>query len=149
MEKKESIFISIGYKIKIEEILEKLNENTFELCKLFFKYGRIEDEKSSLNNTYFFLIQNNKSTDYESYKQYMIKHFTNKNNLNQSLSDNFLLIPIYEILQMNRKDYQIFGINTKSINLEEMKKLLYPKINENIMKFFEYELVMITELAIS
>lgn len=147
MTKCESVIVSIGYKIKISEIIEKLNENTFEICKLFFKYGRIEDEKFTLNNTYFFLLQNNKNTDWESYKNYFLKHFMNKNSLNKALCDYYLLIPIYELVEMTRKGIENFGVNTKSISLNDVRKVINPEVNKDVMKTFDHEMVMITELS--
>ncbi len=147
VEKTESVNISIGYKIKVSEIIDKLDESTFEICKIFLHSGRIEDEKSSLNSTYLFIIQNNKNNDVESYKAYLETYFPRENITNISLHEQFLLIPIYEILNMSRKGYDRYGINTKSINLHEIKNLFDPKINNETMKDFEYEIVMITELS--
>lgn len=149
MEKTESVNVSMGYKIKVSEIIEKLDESTFKICKFLINNGYIEDEKSCLNNTYLFIIQNNKNNDVESYKAYLEKYFSRECGTNICLSDQYLLIPIKEILNMNRKGYDRCGINTKSINLDDFKNLVDSNINNEIMKDFEYEVVMITKLSSS
>lgn len=151
MGKCENSAASIGIKILLSDLISQIDENTFELIKEMLEDGFIEDENDSFNEVYINIMYSDLPENYKEFKEYLTNEFTNKGSYHKSRSgqviptldngcllEQYLLVPIKEILQTDRWGYDRYGTNgiskplnfDLSIDLEEYKEL------ENIQVVF-------------
>jgi hypothetical protein len=137
---------SIGIKILLSDLILQINEANFNLIKEMLYDGSIEDENEYFNEVYEEIIGSDKlSENYLDFKEYLInelmsrgsyyKHkFTNKiipTLDNGCLYDKYLLVPIKDILYIERFGYDRYGTNSisrpidfeLSVNIEKYKEI--------------------------
>jgi len=151
MGKCETATSSIGIKILLSELILQINETNFNLIKNMLNMGFIEDENDYFNEVYQDIIDcdeldpENISFNYIDVKEHLINELKNNGSLIKSkftdkvkptlkygcLFDKALLVPVKEILTMNRWGYDRYGINGISrpidfdlyVNIEKYKEI--------------------------
>ena len=152
MGKSETSSISLGYKIKISDLINQLDSNNIEIINTFLVKGFIEDENDGFNDMYIninfslnFYEDIKINDEVEKYKQTLISEFKNNGNLIKLRSGGYmedksiplynmdLLIPIQSILETTRWGYDRYGTNGLSIPLDDIiEKVNSFKLQYNI-----------------
>ena len=129
MGKCETANASLGIKILLSDIILQINEDNFNLIKEMLNDGFIEDENEYFNEVYAKIIDcDNITENYVEVKEYLINEFKNNGSYIKSkftdeviptldkgcLFDKELLIPIKEILTIDRWGYNRYGTNSQS-----------------------------------
>ena len=144
MGKCENSTASIGIKILLSDLISQIDENTFELIKEMLEDGFIEDDNDSFNEVYINIMYGDLPENYVKFKEHLTNEFRIKGSYHKSRSgqviptldngcllEQYLLVPVKEILKTDRWGYDRYGTNGKStpvnfdlsINLEEYKEL--------------------------
>ncbi len=131
----ETATASIGVKILLSNLISQMNENNFNLVLELLRYGLIEDQ-----NDYFHEVYSNimckfnelVETDFNECKKYLTEQFTSNGSYHKSRSsapaiptldkgrliDQILLVPIKDILNIERWGYDRDGSNCVSRKLD-------------------------------
>lgn len=151
MGKCETSSASLGIKILLSNLILQINETNFNLIKKMLYDGCIEDSNDYYNEVYEKIIgcyvenDNESPEKYKKYKEYLINGFQNNGSLYKSkisseikpdlskgcLFEQYLLVPIKNILETDRWGYERYGTNSMSIpinfdltvNTEEYKDI--------------------------
>jgi hypothetical protein len=146
MGKCETTIASIGIKILLTDLISQINENNFTIITDLLHRGFIEDDNDYFNQIYSKITSRNKlSENYVYLKEYLINEFTNNGSYHKSsgesiviptldkgcLLDKALLVPLKDILTMDRWGHNRYGSNCistpmdfdLSINIEKYKEI--------------------------
>lgn len=146
MGKCETANASIGIKILLSDLVSQLNENNFELIQEMLQDGQIEDENDSFNEVYINVIEEMYGEDnHLEFKEHLTKQLKMKGSYHKSrngdvqhtldngcLWDQYLLVPVKELLEFSRWGYDRYGTNITSrpfhfdmndINLDPYKEI--------------------------
>ena len=146
MGKCETATASIGIKILLSHLLLQINEKSFTLIKELLYRGFIEDDNDYFNEIYSKITLRNKLPENcLDLKEYLINEFTNNGSYHKSsgesiviptldkgcLLDKALLVPLKDILTMDRWGHNRYGSNCistpmdfdLSINIEKYKEI--------------------------
>jgi hypothetical protein len=140
----------LGIKISLESLISQINESNYILIKDMLKDGYIEDSYGNFNRTYKIIISDNNyqniiiNKEVERMKEYLTKEFmhgmstesgyhgtTQINIYDGSLIEQYLLVPIKQLLTNQRYGYDIYetnGISRQidfdlSVNVEKYKEI--------------------------
>jgi hypothetical protein len=127
MGKSEIASASIGIKFLLADLIQQLNETNFTLIKKMIHDGYIEDSNGYYNEVYQNIIDDSPE-NYLQFKEYLINEFKTKGsyykskfrsevkpNLNDgTLFEQYLLVPVKDILETERWGYDRYGINSAS-----------------------------------
>lgn len=150
MGKCETASASLGIKILLSDLIMQINETNFNLIKEMLNYGFIEDVNEYFNDVYTNIMNSENITEnHIDVKEYLINEFKTNGSYTTSkysdelyntldngcLFDKELLIPIKEILTIDRWGYDREGTNSNSrpidfdlsVNIEKYKEI--DKIN--------------------
>lgn len=148
MGKCETTTASIGIKILLSDLISQINENNCALIKELLRRGYIEDDNDYFNEIYSKIIRRynfNLPENYLQLKEYLINEFTNNGSYHKSrgettviptldkgcLLDKALLVPLKDILTMERWGHNRYGSNCSSrpmdfdlsVNIEKYKEI--------------------------
>jgi hypothetical protein len=146
MGKCETATASIGIKILLSDLILQINENNFTIITELLSRGFIEDDNDYFNEIYLTITSINKlSKNYLDLKEYLINEFTNNGSYHKSkghsiviptldngcLLDKALLVPLKDILTMDRWGHDRYGSNCisrpmdfdLSVNIEKYKEI--------------------------
>jgi hypothetical protein len=135
MGKSETASASIGIKILLADLVSQINETNFTLIKKMLYDGCIEDANDYYNEAYRNIMvygEDELPENYLEFKAYITNKFKENGsyykskfsskvepNLTEgSLYENYLLVPIKEILETERWGYERYGINSASRPLD-------------------------------
>ena len=147
MGKSEISTASLGYKIKISDLVEQLDSNNINIILIFLQKGFIEDENDGFNTSYMDVvdfcysyfktsIKKKDEEEIQKFKQILISELKDSGNVielknggcsidkSTTLYDLDLLIPAKNILETTRWGYDRYGINGTSIPLKDLKDVL-------------------------
>jgi hypothetical protein len=143
--------LSFGLKILLSVLLHQINEHNFELIKLILNKSYIENNiwNQYYHKTIYNIMDNsNYIYDHIEFKNYLIKIFKEnkfilKDQLSNSLCDQYILYPINEILYLdndiNNTETSVISYNIHNINSNNLKK----KIINEYKLITDFEVVMI------
>jgi hypothetical protein len=135
MGKSETATASLGIKIRLGDLIEQLNEDNAKLIESMLTDGCIEDENEFYNEVYAGIIDTQERPDVEdvqAFKTYLMTKFTENGSLYKSkrsadpvtkdlsdgcLLEQYLLVPVEEILSTERWGYNRYGTNSSSIDI--------------------------------
>jgi hypothetical protein len=133
MGKCETAKASIGIKILVSDLISQLNEDNFELIRNMIEDEDtyIEDENDYFNEAFYNVKYDYLPDTYLEFKEYLTKQLKTKGSYHKSrngefiptldngcLWDQYLLVPIKEILQTERWGHDRYGSNGKSRPLD-------------------------------
>jgi len=137
MGKSETATASIGIKILLSDIISQINETNFSLIKKMVYDGCIEDSNGYYNEAYKNILgygedDNELPEDYLEFKNFLINEFKTKGSYYKSkfssevepdltdgsLFEQYLLVPIKDILETERWGYGRYGVNSASRPLD-------------------------------
>ncbi len=135
MGKSETASASIGIKILLSDLVSQINETNFALIKKMLYDGCIEDANDYYNEAYRIIMVYGEDELPETYlecKEYLTNKFKENGsyykskfsskvepNLTEgSLYENYLLVPIKDILETERWGYERYGVNSASRPLD-------------------------------
>jgi len=137
MGKSETASASIGLKVLLSDLILQINETNFNLIKKMVYDGCIEDSNGYYNEVYQNILgypygEDKLTGDYLECKEYLINEFKTKGSYYKSkfssnvepdlsegsLFDQYLLVPIKDILETERWGYGRYGVNSASRPLD-------------------------------
>jgi hypothetical protein len=135
MGKSETASAGIGIKILLSDLVSQINQTNFDLIKKMLYDGCIEDANDYYNEAYRIIMvygEDELPENYSEFKAYITNKFKENGsyykskfsskvepNLTEgSLYENYLLVPIKEILETERWGYERYGINSASRPLD-------------------------------
>jgi hypothetical protein len=135
MGKSETASAGIGIKILLSDLVSQINQINFDLIKKMLYDGCIEDANDYYNEAYRIIMvygEDELPENYSEFKAYITEQFKKNGsyykskfsskvepNLTEgSLYENYLLVPIKEILETERWGYERYGINSASRPLD-------------------------------
>jgi len=132
MGKSETASASIGLKILLSDLILQINETNFNLIKKMVYDGCIEDSNGYYNEVYQNILGYPYDENYLSFKDYLINEFKTKGSYYKSkfssvvepdltdgsLFEQYLLVPIKDILETERWGYGRYGVNSASRPLD-------------------------------
>jgi hypothetical protein len=135
MGKSETASAGIGIKILLSDLVSQINQINFDLIKKMLYDGCIEDANDYYNEAYRIIMvygEDELPENYLEFKAYITEQFKKNGsyykskfsskvepNLTEgSLYENYLLVPIKEILETERWGYERYGINSASRPLD-------------------------------
>lgn len=137
MGKSETASASIGIKILLLDLVSQINRTNFILIKKMLYDGCIEDSNGYYNESYRNIMgypygEDNLTGDYLECKEYLINEFKTNGSYYKSkfsskvesdlrhgsLLEQYLLVPIKDILETERWGYERYGINSASRPLD-------------------------------
>ena len=137
MGKCETATASIGIKILLSELILQINKTNFNLIRKMLYDGCIEDNNDYYNEAYKNIIgygenDNELPKTYKKFKEHLIKEFKSNGSYYKSkitskvepdlsngcLSEQYLLVPIKNILATERWGYERYGVNSASRPLD-------------------------------
>jgi hypothetical protein len=158
MGKSETATASIGIKILLSDLILQTNKTNFNLIKKMVCDGCIEDSNGYYNEVYNNIIgyeesYNKLPEDYLEFKKYLISEFKNNGSYckskftsiikpdlsNGCLFEQYLLVPIKDILETERWGYDRYGVNSASRPLDfdlSLKLKEYKEIKHFSIIFF-------------
>ena len=104
----ESVNASIGIKILLTDLVSQMNETNATLIQTMLDDGCIEDDNNYSNQTYQTIVDNLKTRDY------LLSEFTTK------LKDEYLLVPLKDIISTQRWGYNREGKNGRSMPMQDL-----------------------------
>lgn len=114
MGKSETVTTSIGLKIKLSDLLEQTTIDNFILTIDMLECGFIQDDNEEFNHTYENIIDESYGLDdYLECRDYILDKLSKEN-----LLDEWLLVPIKDILENTRHGYNRYGTNGISRELD-------------------------------
>lgn len=156
MGKSETATASLGIKILLSDLIAQINETNFPLIKKMLYDGCIEDMNDYYNEAYKIILGHDDGDielpeQYDTFKDYITEQFKLHGSYYKSkfssivepnitrgcLLEKNLLVPIKDLLDMERWGYERYGTNSVSrpidfdlsLNLEEYKKNNIEKYN--------------------
>jgi len=128
MGKSETAYTSIGIKILLSDLISQINETTFEIICMMLYNGFIEDDNDYYNEVYNEVVNCKLPETWLEYKEHLETNFKKYGSYNKSkfsgqtwhtiengcLYDQYLLVPIKEILSTTRYGYDREGTNCSS-----------------------------------
>jgi hypothetical protein len=114
MVKTETSTASIGIKILLSDLIQQINEKNINTIKEMLYEGFISDSNGLINNAYQKIIFCNELP--ENCKEYLETEFRKKSS--GGLFEKELLVPIKNILKINKWDYDRYGKNGSSCPLD-------------------------------
>ena len=133
MGKSETASSAIGIKILLSDLVSQINETNFNLIKKMLYDGCIEDSNGYYNEVYQNILdypygEDKFPEDYLGCKEYLINEFKTKGSYYKSkfssevepdlnhgtLFQQYLLVPIKNILETERWGYGRYGVNSAS-----------------------------------
>ena len=153
----ETATASIGIKIVLSDLITQMNENNFNLIIELLRKGFIEDENDYFHEVYsniIFTFNEIVQTDFNEHKEYLTNQFTSNGSYHKSRSkfppiptldkgcllDKILLIPIKDILSIDRWGHDRDSSNCVSRNLDFELSLDTEKYKE--IKNFEIVFIL-------
>jgi hypothetical protein len=135
MGKSETASASIGIKILLSDLILQINETNFNLIKNMVYTGCIEDMNGYYNEAYQNILgydDNELPENYLECKEYLINEFKTKGSYYKSkftskiepylkdgsLFEQYLLVPVKDILETERWGYERYGVNSASRPLD-------------------------------
>jgi hypothetical protein len=137
MGKSETASASIGLKVLLSDLILQINETNFNLIKKMVYDGCIEDSNGYYNEVYQNILdypygEDKLTGDYLECKEYLINEFKTKGSYYKSkfssnvepdlsegsLFEQYLLVPIKDILETERWGYGRYGVNSASRPLD-------------------------------
>jgi hypothetical protein len=135
MGKSETASAGIGIKILLSDLVSQINQTNINLIKKMLYDGCIEDANDYYNEVYRNIMvygEDELPENYLKFKAYITNKFKENGsyykskfsskvepNLTEgSLYENYLLVPIKEILETERWGYERYGINSASRPLD-------------------------------
>ena len=133
MGKCETVNASIGIKILVSDLISQLNENNFELIQEMLQEGHIEDENDYFNDAYQNIIEDmyEMEENHLEFKKHLTKQLKTNGSYHKSrngdirptldngrLWDQYLLVPVKELLEFGRWGYERCGTNITSRPLD-------------------------------
>jgi hypothetical protein len=135
MGKSETASAGIGIKILLSDLVSQINQTNINLIKKMLYDGCIEDANDYYNEAYRNIMvygEDELPENYLEFKAYITNKFKENGsyykskfsskvepNLTEgSLYENYLLVPIKEILETERWGYERYGINSASRPLD-------------------------------
>lgn len=137
MGKCETASASIGIKILLCDLILQINKTNFNLIKKMLYDGCIEDSNGYYNESYRNILgyaedDNILPEDYLEFKEYLINEFKTKGSYYKSkisskvepdfddgtLFEQYLLVPVKDILETERWGYDRYGVNSASRPLD-------------------------------
>jgi hypothetical protein len=128
---------SIGIKILLSDLIAQLNKTNFSLIKKMLHTGCIEDSNNYYNEAYKKIMgygenDNELPTTYKKFKEHLIKELQTNGSYYKSkfssevkpdlsegcLAEQYLLVPIKDILATDRWGYERYGTNSMSRPLD-------------------------------
>ena len=103
----ESVNASIGIKILLTDLVSQMNETNATLIQTMLDDGCIEDDNNYSNQTYQTIVDNLKT-------DYLLSEFTTK------LKDEYLLVPLKDIISTQRWGYNREGKNSRSMPMQDL-----------------------------
>ena len=144
MGKCETATASIGIKILLSELIFQINETNFTLIKEMLTCGFIEDDNGYFNEVYGSIDTFGLSNHFLEFKEHLTNEFKNNGSYHKSkngiviptiddgcLFDKCLLVPVKQILEIDRWGYDRYGSNCVSrpidfdlsVNIEKYKEI--------------------------
>ncbi len=132
MGKSEYGIASIGLKILLSNLILQINNTNFTLIKEMLYKGFIEDQNDYFNEQYVNIVNGqNLPNTFLKFKQYLTINFTHNGSYHKfkngtviptlddgCLFDQYLLVPIKQILSTSRYGYDRYGVNSSSRPLD-------------------------------
>jgi len=117
----ESAFASIGIKILLSDLVSQINVTTMHLIKKMLYDGCIEDSNDFYNQAFEQIIgDNGVEENAEEFKEYLTRKFTSRVGHNKdSLLEQYLLVPLEELVSNDRWGWSREGTNAMSSPLED------------------------------
>ena len=103
----ESVNASIGIKILLTDLVSQMNETNATLIQTMLDDGCIEDDNNYSNQTYQTIVDNLKTDS-------LLSEFTTK------LKDEYLLVPLKDIISTQRWGYNREGKNSRSMPMQDL-----------------------------
>jgi hypothetical protein len=136
MGKSETASASIGIKILLSDLILQINETNFTLIKKMMYDGCIEDSNGYYNEAYKIILGHDEDNDelpqtYNEFKDYITEQFKLHGSYYKSkfsskkpdltygtLFEQYLLVPVKDILETERWGYERYGVNSASRPLD-------------------------------
>jgi hypothetical protein len=117
----ESAFASIGIKILLSDLVSQINATTMHLIKKMLYDGCIEDSNDDWNRAFEQIIgDNGVEENAVEFKEYLTRKFTARVGHNKdSLLEQYLLVPLEELVSNDRWGWSREGTNAMSSPLED------------------------------
>lgn len=146
MGKSETAATFIGIKIKFVELAKLLNADNFESIDSILDCAMIEDENDHFNDNYQEMLSNMCAYK-KKYKNNIITIDEYKNILltYDYILEYKLLIPVHEILSTTRWGYNREGINSLSIEIKDVMKIINTKMPNEYKFLSSYPIVFILQ----
>ena len=131
MGKCETASASIGIKILLSDLIAQINKTNFDLIKKMLYTGCIEDSNNYYNEAYKKIMgygenDNELPESYKKFKEHLVKEFQTNGSYYKSkfssetlpdlsegcLAEQYLLVPIKDILSTERWGYERYGTNS-------------------------------------
>jgi hypothetical protein len=150
MGKSETASASIGIKILLSDLILQINETNFTLIKKMMYDGCIEDSNGYYNEAYKIILGHDEDNDelpqtYNEFKDYITEQFKLHGSYYKSkfsskkpdltygtLFEQYLLVPVKDILETERWGYERYGVNSVSRPLDFD---LSVELNQDIKNF--------------
>jgi hypothetical protein len=150
MGKSETASASIGIKILLSDLILQINETNFTLIKKMMYDGCIEDSNGYYNEAYKIILGHDEDNDelpqtYNEFKDYITEQFKLHGSYYKSkfsskkpdltygtLFEQYLLVPVKDILETERWGYERYGVNSVSGPLDFD---LSVELNQDIKNF--------------
>jgi hypothetical protein len=150
MGKSETASASIGIKILLSDLILQINETNFTLIKKMMYDGCIEDSNGYYNEAYKIILGHDEDNDelpqtYNEFKDYITEQFKLHGSYYKSkfsskkpdltygtLFEQYLLVPVKDILETERWGYERYGVNSASRPLDFD---LSVELNQDIKNF--------------
>ena len=157
MGKSETASASIGIKILLSDLISQINETNFSLIKKMLYDGCIEDSNGYYNEAYKIILGYDEDNDelpqtYNEFKDCITEQFKTKGSFfkskfsskvddlsNGTLFEQYLLLPVKDILETERWGYERYGVNSASRPLDfdlSVDLKLYEEIKNYSIIFF-------------
>jgi hypothetical protein len=151
MGKSETASASIGIKILLSDLILQINETNFTLIKKMMYDGCIEDSNGYYNEAYKIILGHDEDNDelpqtYNEFKDYITEQFKLHGSYYKSkfsskkpdltygtLFEQYLLVPVKDILETERWGYERYGVNSASRPLDF--DLSVVELNQDIKNF--------------
>ena len=122
----ESAFASIGIKILLSDLVSQINATTMNLIKKMLYDGCIEDSNDDWNRAFEQIIGDDGVEENETaFKEYLTSKFTARVGHNKdSLLEQYLLVPLEELVSNDRWGWSREGTNAMSSPFEDFADVL-------------------------